>query len=88
MLKTNLTVVNPAGIHLRPAGFLAKTAMKFKSTVLIEHAGRRMDAKSVLNMMASGIKCGSEITLICDGVDEEAALAAVSEAIESGLGDE
>ena len=45
-------------------------------------------AKSVLNVMAAGIKCGTEINLICDGEDEEAAMEALSAAIESGLGEE
>lgn len=37
--------------------------------------------------MAAGIKCGTEINLICDGPDEEEALKTLSEAIESGLGE-
>ena len=48
---------------------------------------KRIIAKSVLNVMAAGIKCGTEINLICDGVDEEEALKAMSAAIESGLGE-
>ncbi len=45
-------------------------------------------AKSVLNVMAAGIKCGTEITVACDGPDEEEALKTITEAIESGLGEE
>ena len=41
----------------------------------------------VLNVMAAGIKCGSEIELICEGEDEQAAMDAMSAAIESGLGE-
>lgn len=87
MLTKNLTVVNPSGLHLRPAGVLAQAAMKFKSDIVIEHAGKRIIAKSVLNVMAAGIKSGSEIVLICDGEDEAAAMEAISAAIESGLGE-
>ncbi len=87
MLTKNLKVVNPSGLHLRPAGVLAQTSMKFKCDVLIEHAGKRIIAKSVLNVMAAGIKSGSEITLICDGEDEAAAMETISTAIESGLGE-
>ena len=84
MLSKNLTVVNPSGLHLRPAGVLSQTAMKFKCDVIIE---KRIIAKSVLNVMAAGIKSGTEITLICDGEDEAAAMETVSKAIESGLGE-
>ena len=66
MLSKTLTVVNPSGLHLRPAGVLSQ---------------------SVLNVMAAGIKSGTEITLICDGEDEADAMDTISKAIESGLGE-
>ena len=36
MISKTLTVVNPSGLHLRPAGVLSQTAMKFKCGVIIE----------------------------------------------------
>ena len=87
MISKNLTVVNPSGLHLRPAGVLSQTAMKFKSDITIVSGEKKIIAKSVLNVMAAGIKCGTEITLICDGEDEEEAMKTVSQAIESGLGE-
>lgn len=87
MLSKTLTVVNPSGLHLRPAGVLSQTAMKFKCDVLIECGEKRIIAKSVLNVMAAGIKSGTQITLICDGEDEAAAMETISKAIESGLGE-
>ena len=87
MLSKKLTVVNPSGLHLRPAGVLSQAAMKFKCDVIIECGEKRIVAKSVLNVMAAGIKCGTEINLICDGEDEEEAMKSMSEAIESGLGE-
>ena len=87
MISKNLTVVNPSGLHLRPAGVLSQTAMKFKSDITIVSGEKKIVAKSVLNVMAAGIKCGTEITLSCDGEDEEEAMKTVSQAIESGLGE-
>ena len=87
MLSKTLTIVNPSGLHLRPAGVLSQTAMKFKCDVLIECGEKRIIAKSVLNVMAAGIKSGTEINLICDGEDEAAAMETLSQAIESGLGE-
>lgn len=87
MLSKTLIVVNPSGLHLRPAGVLSQTAMRFKSDVIIECGDKRIVAKSVLNVMAAGIKSGTEINLICEGEDEAEALKTVSEAIESGLGE-
>ena len=87
MLTKSLTVVNPSGLHLRPAGVLSQTAMKFKSDIIIEYGEKRIVAKSVLNVMAAGIKCGAMINVICDGEDEEGAMKTMTEAIESGLGE-
>ena len=87
MVSKTLTVVNPSGLHLRPAGVLSQTAMKFKCDVIIECGEKRIVAKSVLNVVAAGIKCGTEITLICDGEDENEALATITKAIEDGLGE-
>ena len=87
MSSKNLTVVNPSGLHLRPAGVLSQTAMKFKSDITIISGEKKIVAKSVLNVMAAGIKCGTEITLVCDGEDEEEAMKTISQAIESGLGE-
>ena len=87
MVSRTLTVVNPSGLHLRPAGVLSQTAMKFKCDVIIECGEKKIIAKSVLNVMAAGIKSGTEIHLICDGEDEMDAIETISKAIESGLGE-
>ena len=55
--------------------------------ITIECGEKKIVAKSVLNVMAAGIKCGTEINLICDGEDEEEAMKTLTEAIESGLGE-
>ncbi|MDD6072685.1 MAG: HPr family phosphocarrier protein [Clostridium sp.] len=87
MVSKKVKVINPSGLHLRPAGVLSQTSMKFKSNIIIESGEKKIVAKSVLNVMAAGIKCGTEINVICEGPDEEEALAAITEAIETGLGE-
>ena len=87
MVSKGVTGVNPSGLHLRPAGVLSQTAMKFKCDVFIECGEKKVVAKSVLNVMAAGIKSGTEINLVCDGEDEAAAMETISKAIESGLGE-
>ena len=87
MLSKVLKITNPSGLHLRPAGVLSQTAMKFKCEVMLELGDKKIVAKSVLNVMAAGIKSGDEITLICDGEDEVSAMETLTQAIESGLGE-
>ena len=87
MLSRKVTIKNPSGLHLRPAGVLSQTAMKFKSDIIIEYGEKKIVAKSVLNVMAAGIKSGTEVNLVVDGEDEEEAMKTLVEAIESGLGE-
>ena len=85
MKKRKVTVTNPTGLHLRPAGLLCQTATKFRSQVTLLYGDTKVNAKSVLNVMASGIRCGSEIEVCCDGEDEAEALEAVCTLIEKEL---
>lgn len=88
MVKQDVKISNPTGLHLRPAGNLCKEAMKFKCKVTFEYAGdNSANAKSVLSVLGACIKSGTTITLCCDGEDEEIALSALVAYIESGLGE-
>ncbi len=79
--------MNPTGLHLRPAGNLCKEAMKYKSKITFDYSGNIANAKSVLSVLGACIKSGDEITLMCDGEDENEALSALVSYIESGLGE-
>lgn len=87
MVSKEVTVVNPSGLHLKPAGYLSQTALRFKSDITLECKDRKIIAKSVLNVMAAGVKNGTKVKVVCDGLDEDEALRAVCEAIKSGLGE-
>ena len=71
MVSQMVTIINPTGLHLRPAGLLCKEAMKFKSLITFRFRGNTANA----------------IELICEGEDEELALKTLVHAIESGLGE-
>ncbi len=87
MVEKKITVLNPTGLAVRPAGVLTREAMNFKSSVTFKKGTLSGNAKSVLSVLGAQIRYGDEITLVCDGPDEEEALAAVSAAIEAGLGE-
>ena len=87
MVSQQLVIKNPTGLHLRPAGILCKTAMQYKSSITFTYRGNTANAKSVLSVLGACIKCGDEIEFICNGVDEEEALKALVDAVESGLGE-
>lgn len=87
MVSQKVTIKNPTGLHLRPAGILCKEAMQFKSHITFRYRENTANAKSVLSVLGACIKSGDEIELVCEGEDETEALAAIVTAIESGLGE-
>lgn len=87
MVSKKLTLVNPQGFHMRPASLFASAMGKYSSKITIKFDGNEYNGKSLLNIMAACIRCGSEIELVCDGADESEALAEATQLIEGGLGD-
>lgn len=87
MVSQKTKVINKEGFHMRPANNFIKELAQFKSNVTIVFNGKDVNAKSIMNIMAACIKCGSEIEVKAEGEDEKAALAKAIELIESGLGD-
>ena len=84
MVNKKVTVKNPTGLHLRPAGILCNEAMKYQSQITFAYEGGMANAKSVLGAC---VKCGDEIELACEGIDEQEALENLVAAIDSGLGE-
>lgn len=88
MVSVQVTIRNPLGIHLRPAGTLCKEALKFECSITFKIRESTANAKSVLSVLGACVKQGDEITLICDGVDEELALQTLEALIVNGIGEE
>ena len=87
MVSQKVVIQNPTGLHLRPAGILCKTAMQCKSLITFTFENTTANAKSVLSVLGACVRSGEEIEIICEGADEQAALKAMIEVVESGLGE-
>ena len=83
MFMKETAVNNQVGLHARPATFFIQKANEFKSSVWVEKDERRVNAKSLLGVLSLGIVKGTTINLIADGPDEEAAVNALVELINS-----
>ena len=79
MVSKTMVVKAAEGLHMRPAGVIAREAGKFDSDVTIVFGDKRINAKSLVNIIAACIKKDAEITFECEGADEEAALAKMEE---------
>lgn len=87
MVSQKATIKNPTGLHLRPAGLFCKTAVQFQCKITFRYKDTTANAKSVLSVLGACIKKGDEIELVCEGEDEEQALAEMIRIIEDGLGE-
>lgn len=87
MVSQKITIINPSGLHLRPAGNLCNEALKYKSLITFSFNGGTANAKNVLSVLGACVKCGDEIELVCEGADEQEAMKALVDAISSGLGE-
>ena len=90
MVSENIMVTSQLGIHLRPAGAMCNEAVKYQANISFKYGedkSKSANAKSVISILASGVGCGDEITLIAEGPDEEEALKAVSESFRKALQD-
>lgn len=74
MVSQTITVCNKTGFHIRPVTIIAKAASECTSKVTIHYENNQINAKSILNLVSFGIRKGTEITVECDGQNEEADL--------------
>lgn len=75
MKSFKYTITDPVGIHARPAGILVKEAKKYESSISISKFSGSADAKKLMALMSLGVKCGDEITVEANGIDEDTAIA-------------
>lgn len=66
---------------------MCNEAIKYKASVTFQFKTTNVNAKSVLSVLAACVKSGDEIEFICDGPDEEEALAAMVRVIKSNFGE-
>ena len=82
-----LTLVNPQGLHARPAALLAAAVGALAAEVRVESGGRGADAASSLELMALGAGEGAEITVTATGAGADEALAEVRRLVDEGFGE-
>lgn len=85
MVSKVVKVVNPTGLHLKPAGTFCARARQFQSTITFTCDNTTANAKSVLSILSACVQCGKEIEIVCNGLDEKMALAALVKLVEDGM---
>ncbi len=75
MKEIVVTVNDPAGLHARPAADLMKLSKTLKCKVEIQYEDQVANAKSLLEILSLGINQGDQVKVICDGENEQEAIA-------------
>lgn len=89
-LTAEFIVRNEHGLHARPGAMLVNTIKKFTSNITIANldgTGNPVNGRSLMKVVALGVKKGHKLRFTASGADAQAALNAIGEAIENGLGE-
>lgn len=78
-------IVNPLGLHARPAAEFVKLASRFRADVEVEKDGMTVNGKSIMGVMTLAAECGSTIRIRSAGDDAEAALTALTDLVARGF---
>lgn len=87
MTEREATIVNPLGLHARPAAQLVKLANSFASHVEIVKDGMAINGKSIMGVMMLAAECGSAITFRAEGPDAQQAVDALAGLVAQGFGE-
>lgn len=83
-----IVIPNPTGLHARPAAVLANMAKKYQSDIRLRFGDKKTNVRSVVGLMGLSTNHGDTVYLEATGDDAQAAIAELSEALRSGLGEE
>ena len=91
MTETRLTdhrqavIIDPLGLHLRPAARLVSLARSFRSEIRVICKGTTANGKSLLDLVALAVGCGTTLDIVAHGPDAEGAVTALTDQIGAGL---
>jgi len=88
LTSRSVTVVNQLGLHARAAAKFVHLATRFESQIRVTRNLKVMDGKSIMGILLLAAARGTAITVAADGPDEQAAVDALAQLVESGFGEE
>jgi phosphocarrier protein len=71
MIEKEVTIINKAGMHTRPASTIVKIAAKYKADFFLSKDDFQVNGKSIIGVMTLAAEQGSKLLLKFDGPDEE-----------------
>ena len=86
-MEKTITVINPLGLHARPAAKVVDCAARFTSDIRISYENQEIDAKSIMSVLMLAAPCGAELSVAIIGDDENVAMMALEALFASGFGE-
>ncbi len=83
IMHRTVTVLNPEGLHMRPADKLVRAATAFQCQIELERAGQIADCRSMISLLTLGAMQGCQLVLRAQGPDADAAIEAISHLFDS-----
>ena len=83
MVCKKVMIVNETGLHARPAAEFVKLCMKYPEKIVIKSEGKEINTKSILSILAAGIRKGMVIEVEVTGENEETVCDEVKNFIEN-----
>lgn len=77
MSRKEITISNVSEEHNNPIAELVQVACRFDSEIILESENRRINAKSIMGIMAFNPSKGMTVNIVAEGTDEEEALNAM-----------
>ncbi len=88
MTTKQVKVINNEGMHMRPAGLIAQIAKSDPDCIVtLVTNGQEISAKSVMKLMAAGMKKGTDVEIRCVGGNEQKILGELATLLEDGFGE-
>ena len=73
MMEKSITIKLENGLEARPVALLVQVASQYDSTIYLQCADKKVNAKSIMGMMSLSLSEGEEVTIFTEGEDEEKA---------------
>ena len=80
-----VTVINPLGLHMRPAHLLSKAAAQFECEIELEKDGQAIDCKSIMSLLTLCAQQGTQLQLRASGQDAQQAVDLLTQLFEKGF---
>lgn len=84
-VQRTVAVVNPAGMHARPAAELVKLASTFSANIRLSKDGLEVNGKSIMGVLMLAAERGAMLEIIAEGVDADLAVDALSGFVSRGF---